>query len=409
MKTILVVGGGFAGLMAAVGAARELDALGIGGGEAKVSLINREPFTFIRPRHYERDLREVRVPLDDVLRPAGVELIEGEVDAVDAGRQRVGLRTTGSGRTLEYDRLVLAAGSRLYEPDIPGLREFSFNVDSYDASVRLNEHVAALPVIPAGPGQYTVLVLGAGLTGIETACEMPAKLRDTAARARLDSAPLRTILADHAQHIGSNMGDSARPVIEQALDSLGIERRTGASVKSVDAHGVTLESGEHIDADTVVWTAGMRANPLTEQFAVQRDRFGRLPVDEYLRVIGISNVFAAGDVAAVQIDGVHTSVMSCQHARPMGRFAGYNVVRDLVGKPMLPLQVGKYVTCLDLGAWGAVYTEGWDRQVTASAQEAKTIKQTINCIRIYPPRSGDRREVLDWAAPLVQAPPVGHH
>ena len=64
--------------------------------------------------------------------------------------------------------------------------------------------------------------------------------------------------------------------------------------------------------------------------------------------------FAAGDSASLLVDGTHTSVMSCQHARPMGRFAGYNVVADLVGEPMLPLQIDWYVTVLDLGPWGAV-------------------------------------------------------
>lgn len=83
-------------------------------------------------------------------------------------------------------------------------------------------------------------------------------------------------------------------------------------------------------------------------------------------------VFAAGDVAALAIDGVHTSVMSCQHARPMGCFAEYNVVRDLVGKPMLPLRVDRYVTCLDLGAWGAVYTERCGRHVRLRAWRPRT-------------------------------------
>ena len=199
MKTRLVVGGGFAGLVASVGAARELDALGIASGEAKVTLINREPFTCIRPRNYDRDLSEVRLALDDVLEPAGMDRMEGEVSAVDAPRRSVRIKAgRSSERTHEYDLLVLAAGSRLHESDIPGLREFTFNVDSYDGAARLNEHIASLPTASASPGQYTVLVVGAGLTGLETACEMPAKLRDAIAGAGVDSAPLRTILADHA-------------------------------------------------------------------------------------------------------------------------------------------------------------------------------------------------------------------
>ena len=82
--------------------------------------------------------------------------------------------------------------------------------------------------------------------------------------------------------------------------------------------------------------------------------------------------------------------MSCQHGRPMGRYAGYNVVGDLLGEPMLPLRIPWYVTVLDLGPAGAVYTEGWDRPVVRAGREAKATKQTINTQRIYPPLTGNR-------------------
>jgi NADH dehydrogenase len=101
--------------------------------------------------------------------------------------------------------------------------------------------------------------------------------------------------------------------------------------------------------------------------------------------------------------------MSCQHGRPMGRFAGHNVVADLLNLPMLALRIGWYVTVLDLGSWGAVYTEGWDRHVVAKGAAAKKTKQLINCQRIYPPLTGNRREILAAAAPSVQAPPDVHH
>jgi NADH dehydrogenase len=72
---------------------------------------------------------------------------------------------------------------------------------------------------------------------------------------------------------------------------------------------------------------------------------------------------------------------------------------------MIPVEIGCYVTCLDLGAWGAVYCQGWDRQVAAKGAAAKETKQTINRIRIYPPRSRDPAEILAAAAPVTQAPP----
>jgi NADH:ubiquinone reductase (H+-translocating) len=98
--------------------------------------------------------------------------------------------------------------------------------------------------------------------------------------------------------------------------------------------------------------------------------------------------------------------MSCQHSRPMGRYAGHNVVCDLLGRPMRELQISWYTTILDLGPRGALYTEGWDRRVAATGASAKRTKEIINRERIYPPLSMNPQEILAAAAPVVQAPPL---
>lgn len=407
-KRILVLGGGFAGLWSAVGAARKLDELGYGPDVAEVTLVNRDGFHNIRVRNYEADLTSVRVPLDDVLGPVGVRCVEGEVTGLDLAEQTVVVTTVNGPLTLPYDRLVFALGSQLLRPNIAGLAEYAFDVDTYNSAARLDTHLQSLPSRPESPGLFTVVVVGAGLTGIEVATEMPIRLQEILAETNLNRS-FRIILADHNPKVGSDMGESARPVIEEALIALGIETRLGIEVVSISPTGITLRSGEQIPAATVVWCAGMRANPLTQLFPVERDRFGRIPVNEFMQVKGITNVFAAGDVALAQMDDRHGSVMSCQHGRPMGRFAGHNVVCDLFGLPMLPLHLAWYVTVLDLGSWGAVYTEGWDRHVVAQGKAAKQTKQVINCQRIYPPLTRDRQEILAAAAPAVQAPPEIHH
>ncbi|HEY7387322.1 MAG TPA: NAD(P)/FAD-dependent oxidoreductase [Bryobacteraceae bacterium] len=408
---VLVLGGGFAGLWSAVGAARMLDKLGLGSEEVAITLVNADPYHCIRVRNYEADLSAVRVPLDDVLGPVGVRRLEGRVIGIDLPNQQVQIQVAGAAgglTSLEYDRLVLALGSQLNRPNIPGLAECGFDVDTYAGAARLNAHLQSLPTQRESPGLYTVVIVGAGLTGIETATEIPGRLRTVLATAGLKR-PFQVILVDHNPWIGSDMGNSARPVIEQALRELYIETRTGVSIASIDGSGVKLESGTVIPAATVVWCAGMQANPLTRQFPVERDRFGRLPVDEFMKVKGIANVFAAGDVASAMMDDTHTSVMSCQHGRPMGRFAGHNVVCDLLKQPMRPLRIEWYVTILDLGPWGAVYTQGWERAVVSVGAAAKSTKQTINCHRIYPPLTKDRREILDAAEPIVQTPPEFRH
>ena len=399
MQRIVVLGAGFAGLWAAIGAARALDERGIGADQISVTLVNAEPFHDIRVRNYEPDLTDVRLPLGPILDPIGVRLAVSEVTGVNVADRTVACGSASIG----YDRLVFALGSRLARPPVPGLADFGFDIDTYPAAARLADHLAGLGARPASVARDTVLVVGAGLTGIEVAADMPARL--LAALAGDPAARPRVILADHAAWIGSDMGDQARPVIMEALTALGVETRPGVSVTAIDAEGATLASGERIEAATVVWCAGMRASPLTSAFPVALDRFGRLPVAPTLKVAGMAAEFAAGDAAGYAIDGTHECVMSCQFGRPMGRFAGYNAVCDLLGEPMLPLAIDWYVTVLDLGPWGAVYTEGWDRRVVAKGQAAKRTKETINRQRIYPPMTGDRRAILDAAAPVVQRPP----
>ena len=398
MTAVVVIGSGFAGLWAALGAARRLDELAVPAGAVDVTVLSGQPFHDIRVRNYEADLSACRIPLSDLLDPIGVAHVTTRVTAIDPDARTV---TASDGVTYGYGRLVLASGSEVLKPAIPGLREFGFDVDTYDGARALDRHRRRLadgrPTVAAA----TVVVVGAGLTGIELACELPSRLEQLFAHGGVVP---RVVLLDRSR-IGSDMGTSARPVIERALAANGVESRTGVGVAAVSRHGVSLTSGERLAAGTVVWCAGMRASPLTEQLPVARDRLGRVPVDDYLRVAGVPAIFAAGDVAAARMDDEHVSVMSCQHGRPMGRYAGYNVISDLCGEPMLALRIPWYVTVPDLGPAGAVYTEGWDRVVVSNGADAKETKRTINTGRIYPPLTGDRTELLAAAAPELQPRP----
>jgi NADH dehydrogenase FAD-containing subunit len=396
VTAVLVVGSGFAGLWAALGAARRLDELTVPTGTVDITVLSPRPFHDIRVRNYEADLSACRIPLADLLDPVGIAHLATEVTAIDCGARTV---STSGGVTHTFDRLVLASGSHVLKPAIPGLREYGFDVDTYDGATALRDHLRRLAGGPPGAAAATVVVVGAGLTGIELSCELPNRLRRL-----FDGIVPRVILLDR-NDIGSDMGASARPVIEQALVDNGVQAVPGVTVAAIDEHGVTLASGEHLEANTVVWCAGMRASALTEQLPVPRDRLGRVTVDDYLRVIGVPAMFAAGDVAAARMDDDHLSVMSCQHGRPMGRYAGYNVISDLFEEPLLPLRIPWYVTVLDLGPAGAVYTEGWDRAVVSQGATAKATKQTINTRRIYPPSTGNRAELLAAAAPQLQARP----
>ncbi|MCC8966178.1 FAD-dependent oxidoreductase [Bradyrhizobium sp. Pear76] len=402
MARILVLGAGFAGLWAALGAARKCDEIGARATNTEILVVDRNAYHNIRVRNYEVDLGDVALPLKDLLDPVGVRHKVADIKAIDAAKREVVVKTSAGAEHLSYDRLVLTTGSELARPEIPGLAAHGFDVDTYHAAMRLNGHLAALGKEPPSQARSTVAVVGAGFTGIEVAAEMPAKL----ARAGI-TGDRRVILIDPNPVVGATFGAHGRPVINEALAALGVETRLNVRVSAVGADSITLDSGEIIPAKTVVWCAGMHASPLAAALPAKRDRLGRLAVDHTMRVEGLDGVFAAGDVASCLIDGEHPTVMSCQFARPMGRFAGHNVVADLFGEKLLPLAIDWYVTVLDLGAWGALYTTGWDREVQTTGAAAKLTKQTINQQRIYPPRNGDRAALLAAAAPTIQpAPPT---
>ena len=400
MGRILVLGAGFAGLWAAAAAARALDEIGAAPGDVEILVVDRNSYHNIRVRNYEADLSNVAIPLDKVLDPIGVNHLTAEVETIDFAKRRVGIATERGKDFLTYDRLIVALGSELARPAVRGLTANNFDVDTYAAAVRLNAHVAALGKSACASGRATVVVVGAGFTGLEVATEMPAKLAPI-----FSNGERRVVIVDPNPVVGATIGAHARPVICEALAALGIETRLGTEIASVDSLGVTLASGEAIPAQTIVWCAGMRANALMAMVPGTRDRLGRVQVDDFMRVGGLANVFAAGDVASSLIDGVHPTVMSCQFARPMGRFAGHNAVADLLGRPMLRLRIDWYVTVMDLGAWGGLYTVGWDRQLLATGSDAKAIKQNINQKRIYPPATCARADILAAAAPVVPAPP----
>jgi NADH dehydrogenase len=400
MKRILVLGAGFAGLWSAVGAQRKLRELGAD--EAiQVTMVNREPFHNIRVRNYEADLTDVCVPLNRVLEPIGVETIVGELTEISTLNHAVTVRTGAGVDHLNYDRLVIALGSEVAKPSMPGLDAFGFDVDTFRAAKKLEDHLMALP-FKTGVGRSTVVVVGAGATGIEVATELPARL----AAIFPEGEPCKVIVVDRSPDVAPDMGEEARLVINRALTQLGIHKITGATVKTIEKDQVSLSNGAVIPASTVIWCAGMRASPLARTLGVTCDMLGRLGVDEFLRASDLTDVFAAGDIANAKINAEHGSVMSCQHGRPMGRFAGHNVVADLLNLPMLPLRIDVYSTCVDLGPAGAVYTRGINRKLLASGAAAKETKNTINKVRIYPPRTGRAADILAAAAPIVQPLPA---
>jgi NADH dehydrogenase len=226
------------------------------------------------------------------------------------------------------------------------------------------------------------VVGGAGFTGLEVATELETRLRGILG----SKARPRIIIVDRNPHVAPAMGENPRPYIEQRLKELGIETRLNTGIAKLDENSVTLDNGERIETATVIWSGGMRASPLTSQLEAERDHLGRIIVEPDLRVPGHVQIFATGDTAKAATDNEgNFSLMSCQHARRLGAFAGHNAAAELLGEPTLAYNQPAYVVCLDLGADAAIFTRGWSGKVEITGTDAKKVKQEINTVWIYPP------------------------
>jgi NADH:ubiquinone reductase (H+-translocating) len=391
MKHIISLGAGFAGFWSSVSAARLVKQHNASSRIA-ITLINKTPYLGIRPRFYESDLSNTQLALKSYLSPLGISLCVNTAHRIDTDTQTL---TLNDNAEIHYDTLIFSAGSQLMQPHIPGLKQHAFNVDTFYEATRLKNHIQAL-CDSSSNEQQTIVIAGGGFTGIETATEMVTRVQSITPKPRI-------ILLDK-NRVASGFSQEAQEIILTALNDLKIEVRHHSQVSLLQPNQVQLNQNEMIPNATVIWTAGMQAHPLTKQLNQPLDSLQRLPVDAYLKIANVKNCFAAGDVAQATPDGIHTVKQSCQHASFQGRFAGHNAVAELLGLPLVPYSQPKYVTCLDLGAWGALYCEGWEQKVVAIKNQAKKIKMHINQHRIYPPQPGKNNDSLLAASAPAYTP-----
>ncbi|MFF5263754.1 NAD(P)/FAD-dependent oxidoreductase [Actinomadura viridis] len=244
MSGIVIIGGGFAGVWSAAAAARVR-----GDADLNITLVAPADDMVLRPRLHRLLPEWSRVPLKRSLEPIGVAHLRAAVTEIDTEAHRV----VADDRALTYDRLVMAAGSRLSRPAIPG-SDLLFDIDTVEGAARLAARLHGLD-------GFRAVVVGSGFTGLEIATEL-------AERGEV-------VLVERADAVGPDLGPGPRPVIEAALTALDVEVRLGTTLTAVDETGAHLLDGTRLPADVVIWTGGMRASQLTAQIPAERDPLGR--------------------------------------------------------------------------------------------------------------------------------------
>ncbi|HEX2236227.1 MAG TPA: FAD-dependent oxidoreductase, partial [Actinomycetota bacterium] len=337
---VLIVGGGFVGLYTALGLEKHLRP-----GEAEVTLVSPESFMTYQPFLPEAaagnvEPRHVVVPLRSVL--SRTRLVVAEAHSLDH-TDRVATLVTREGDRIEvaHDHAVIAVGSVSRTLPIPGLEGAGIGFKTVAEAIHLRNHVISrLDAAEASPDEaarrraLTFVFVGGGYAGVEALAELEDLARDAVRKyASVTRADMRWVLVEAAGEILPEMAPGAGRYSVKALRARGIEVLLDTTLLSAEGGHIVLSNGEEFDTDTLVWTAGIHADPLTERLGLERDERGRLVTDEFLRVVGAEGVWAAGDCAAVP-DLVTGKVCppTAQYAIRQARRLARNLVATIRGE-----------------------------------------------------------------------------
>ncbi|WP_199432578.1 NAD(P)/FAD-dependent oxidoreductase [Qaidamihabitans albus] len=341
---ILILGGGYVGLYTALGLQKMLRA-----NEASVTVVDPQPHMTYQPFLPEAaagaiEPRHVVVPLRRALRRCHV--LTARVTKIEHERKSVTVEAAdGHIEQLSYDVLVVALGSVARILPIPGLAEQGIAFKTIGEAIYLRNHVmtkldeAASTLDPdLRKRLLTFTVVGGGFAGIEALAELEDMTRfATRYYENIDADDIRWVLVEAAGRILPEVRETLGVWTAEQLEKRGIEVYLSTAAKSFENGHVVLSDGTEFDSDTIIWTAGVKANPVLANSDLPVDKRGRLQATAGLQVVGHPDVWTAGDNAAVpdlsrtEEDPTATCPPNAQHAVRQARHLAKNIIRVLRG------------------------------------------------------------------------------
>lgn len=349
-KRIVIVGGGFGGVRAALDlSAQHLD--------AKITLIDGKSYLEYYAALYRvvagKSPTEVCVPFSLIFKGSKVEVVKDMVDGVDL-HHRIVRGTSGS--HYGYDYLVIAIGSETAYFGIPGMQELSYGMKSAQEAVKLKNHLHEVfeaartnPDAAERTQAAHIVVIGAGPSGVELAGELASYVRALSKHHGLSPSLVTIDLVEAMSRVLPTLEPEMSQRVLERLRHVGVNVLLGRSVTKQDAEQVYLKDMQ-MKTKTVVWTAGVKANAMLAKIdGLQLDRRGRAEVDEFRQAKFNDNVFVIGDAAATQYSG------TAQTAVRDGAFVADAIGRKMRGEPLTKATEKPSAFAIPVGeGWAAV-------------------------------------------------------
>ncbi|MER8265578.1 FAD-dependent oxidoreductase [Streptomyces griseus] len=331
---IVVLGAGYAGAFAAGNLARRLSPADTG-----ITVVNAAPDFVERMRLHQlasgQELASRR--LADVFAGTGVRLRVARVTGIDPGHRTVAVTGEDGSGELAYDTLLYALGSSVAHHGVPGAAEYAFDVAGRSSALRLRERLAGLG------GGGTVVVVGEGLTGIETATEIA------------ESRPGLSIALAARGELGAWLSPKARRHLRGAFDRLGVTVYEHTSVEAVEPTRVVTADGRSVPADVTVWSAGFAVHPMAAAAGFEVAGTGQIVVDRTMRSVSHPDVYAAGDCAYAIGENGRPLPMSCASAGLTNMRATAAIIARLTGREVPATGLKYFGNHISLGRRDAIF------------------------------------------------------
>jgi len=406
VPVIVILGGGFAGMAVARRLERRLRP-----DEAEIVVLSRENYTLFTPMlpevtSGELEVRHVVTPIREQLQRSRFVLADVDEIDVEASAVRYHHVLTGTSVVQPFDHLVLALGASTSTFGLPGIAEHTWALKTLDDADALRNHLVWLLELADTIGDearrkrlLTIVVVGGGFTGVETAGEIVELFRSVLRfYKRLRPKQVKMILVEAGPTLlaglPAKMGEYSRRILERR----GVEVITSDGVTGADSGRLNLQSGRRIETETIIWSAGVQPSRTVARAALPKTKRGAVETRSDMRVAGIAGVWALGDCASIPDGEGGVYPATAQHAIREGPCLADNIVAVLRGKPTKPFRYSSLGMMAALGGRKAVAQLPGNRVITGFI--AWFLWRTYYLLRL-PGLDRKIRVAFDWTLELL--------
>lgn len=331
---IVVIGGGYSGVMAAGRLALKLR-----GKRTEITLVSAAADFVQRIRFHQLAANQspLKIAFTQLLKGTGVKFVQAKVTGINPQNHSLTLQNpNGANQSLTYDYLVYALGSFIDTSSVPGAAEYAMSLGTESTSIQLRDH---LPAIAERGGR--LVVCGGGFTGIEAASELA------------ETYPNLKVSLITSDTFGEKVSQKGRRYLKQVFDRLRINVIDKAAIQQITANEVRYEGGV-LPYDVCLWTSGFAVPELARQSGIKVNDRGQIAIDDHLCSLSHSDIYAVGDAADVATATNTPARMACANAIPMGAYVADELAARMNKVAHRPHEVVDFYRCTSLGRSAAL-------------------------------------------------------